>query len=203
MELNYFISNNFLFAEADQEYWNYLETSATLKNNCEIKLFSEFRFRDDMENHYNFLGFGIRKKINSWISISESYKHIFFKKENEWKQEYRPYFDLKLIKQFNKCNLSNRSRIELRLKSDDNSLRYRNKVGFKLTNYFSNLQPSIYEEIFYDFKVNELNKNRIYLGLSFPIIYDFSGNIYYLFESNKKDTWNNTNVLIINMKYNF
>lgn len=84
MELNYFISNNFLFAEADQEYWNHSETSATLKNNCEINLFSEFRFRDDMENHYNFLGFGIRKKINSWISISESYKHIFFKKENNY-----------------------------------------------------------------------------------------------------------------------
>lgn len=81
MELNYFISNNFLFAEADQEYWNHSETSATLKNNCEIKLFSEFRFRDDMENHYNFLGFGIRKKLIRGFLLAKVINIYFLKRK--------------------------------------------------------------------------------------------------------------------------
>jgi len=53
----------------------------------------------------------------------------------------------------------------------NNFLRYRNKLTVKLPKVTKfEIQPYIAEEHFYDFGVDELNKNRVYAGVDFKIV---------------------------------
>lgn len=193
-----------LFAESEGEYWHSYKASLNLNNHVAASIAPEFRFNSCLENYYTYIHIGIDWQTRKWIRLCAHYRHIFTKKNNGWEMEYRPNIDLILIHSVKNFNLSNRSRIELRIKDKDESFRYRNKTSCKLPEItLLNVCPYIAEEFFYDFQANKINKNRIYAGIEFPLVKKFAGVVSYIFESNKKgNDWLKTNILKIDFKYN-
>ena len=95
--------------------------------------------------------------------------------------------------------------IETRKKeSADGYWRYRNKFTVKNLVKDFIVKPCVADEIFYDFKQEVLNRNRLYAGVYFAIIKKLTMDIYYLWEANKKDdSWNDVNALATKLKYSF
>lgn len=193
-----------LFADSEGEYWNSYKASLNLNDHLTALVVPEFRFNNCLENYYTHIEIHIDWKIKKWISLCTNYRHIFTKKDNGWELEYRPNMDLVFIQSLENFNLSNRSRIELRIKNKDASFRYRNKTSCKLSKItLLHIHPYIAEEFFYDFQVNKINKNRIYAGIEFPLGHKFGAIASYILESNKREiNWQDTNIVKLDLKYN-
>ena len=192
-----------LFADSDWEFWNHYKTNLNLKNNVAISMAPEFRFKESLNNYYNHIDIGLDWKISEWISVNASYRHIFKKQNNRWDQVYCPHINVKFIRGLNKYNLSNRSRIELRIINKDSSFRFRNKTTVRLPKLILlHIRPNLAEEIFYDFQTDRINKNRIYAGVEFPLGKKLGGVIYYILESSRKENyWQKINILKLDIKY--
>ena len=81
---------------------------------------------------------------------------------------------------------------DLNLEREDNDevWQYRNKLSLKppftLTKY--KIQPYVADETFFDSDSKELNRNRLYSGISFNIFKQLKGDIYYLWQRSKSSS---------------
>ncbi len=195
---------SFLFADSDWQCWYHYKASLDLKDNVVISVAPEFRCKDYLDKYYTHIETGLDWKIKKWISVNVSYRHIFTRQDKDWNQEYRPQVNLTLMHTLNKCKLSNRCRIEYRVRNDENSFRYRNKTSCKLPIItLLHIGPYFAEEFFYDFQVDRINKNRIYAGVEFPLGQKFGAITSYILESNmQNNSWLGINILKLEFKYN-
>ena len=193
-----------LLADSDWQYWYNYKASLDLKDNLVISVAPEFRCKDYLDNYYTHIETGLDWKIRKWISLSTKYRHIITRKGDDCEQEYHPYIDIKFMPSFFKLNLSNRSRMEWRIKDNDDSFRYRNQTSIKLPIItLLPIYPYFAEEFFYDFQVDKINKNRIYAGVEFPLGQKFGALASYILESNiVNNSWLGINILKLEFKYN-
>lgn len=190
----------------DWEYWSNFEVSGTIDNNLALKIKVEPRYSNDCSDHYyTSFQFGLDWKLEEWLVVSPYYEHVDNKKNGDWQVEERPFLDVTGKWKLYKLSFSDRNRLEYRIKENDEFFRYRNKLTVKLPKLTRlEIQPSVAEELFYDFGEDKLNKNRIYTGLEFPIVKTIGAGIYYIFENRKKDNdWTTVNVLRTVLKYKF
>jgi len=201
-----FSINNPAGAGNDWEYWSHYEVVDSISDNLDFKVKPEFRFNNNLSNHYyTHIDIGLDWKVNDWFILSPYYRHVNEKKENDWKVEYRPHLSATFKWKHFGLNFNDRNQLEYRIKEDKKFFRYGNKLTVNLPKFTRfNLQSYFSEEFFYDFDANELNKNRVYAGVNFKIIKNLTGDFYYIFESRKKtDDWLDVNVLGTALKYNF
>jgi len=204
-----FVPEGFSFGDGDFQYWNTESISKKINDDWKIALVQEFRWGDNARNpYYNHSDLGIvYSGLASWLDVGINYRHVHEEKSNDWKVENRPHLNADVKWKLFDVAFSNRGRLEYRNREDaDNYWRYRNKFSIKLPLQLTKLeiQPYLADEIFYDFDVETLNRNRLYGGFGFKIIKNLKGEIYYLWErTEKSDKWNDINVLGTKLKLSF
>jgi hypothetical protein len=193
-------------AESNWEYWTSYGFTDSVSDNVTIKVAPELRYKGDFSDHYyTHIDMGLDWKINDWLVLGPYYRHVEEKKDGQWNVEYRPHFNVTLKANLLGLDISDRSRLEYRIKDDEDFFRYRNKLTLKLEKMTSlEIQPYIAEEPFYDFDANEVNKNRVYAGFGFTIFNKLKADINYILENRKKaNHWTDVNVLALSLKYSF
>jgi len=205
-----FLFSNYSFAyeDGDFQYWSAESVSWKIAKDCKMELEEEFRFGDDMSDFYHYhtdIG-ATYSGLADWLDVGVNYWLSFEKKNNKWKYENRPHFNATLKYGIYGFDFSTRNRFEYRDKEDESPFwRYRNKFTIKLPKFTKlEIQPYIAEEIFVDFKEEELNSNRVYGGVYLKILENLRGEIYYLWQSSKSnDDWLDTNILGTKIKLSF
>ena len=189
------------------QYWSHYEVVGSVSDNLDFKVKPELRYDDNSYRHYHtFFDIGFDWSIAGWFVLAPCYRHVNEKRNEVWEVEYRPHlnaiFKWKPLRYF---NLSDRNRIELRIKEENETLRYRNKLAIKMPKFTKlEIQTQVAEEFFYDFDSNEVNKNRIYAGVDFKAIKYLKIGLYYILESRKSDnTWSGENIFQSSLKYGF
>lgn len=191
---------SFAFDNRDFQYWNTETVSWKINDLVSAKAETEFRFGDNGGNFYyqhTDLGFTY-SGIAEWLDLGINYRQIYEKKNGRWQYENVPHLNATLKTKLLNYPIGNRSRFEYKAKEDaEDYWRYRNKTTiktpFKLTTL--EIQPYIADEIFYDYNLGLLNRNRLYGGFAFRIFKDLKGDIFYLWQASKKSgTWTDTNV---------
>jgi len=204
-----FVPEGFAFDDGDFQYWNTEGISKKINDDWRIALEQEFRWGDNATNpYYNHSDLGVNYSgLAEWLDLGLNYRHIHEEKSDNWKVENRPHFNATAKWKLLDIAFSNRGRLEYRNREDaENYWRYRNKFSIKTPLKLSKLeiQPYIADEIFYDFDVETLNRNRLYGGLGFKILKNLKGEIYYLWErTENSDKWNDINVLGTKLKLDF
>jgi len=196
-------------ADAKWEYWNSYDVQCPLTEKICLRVKPEMRYDAGLDNHYRtHVDLGLDWKVNGWLTLGPYYRHIKEKNKDAWKTEYRPHFNAKLNWRMLGMDFSNRGRLEYRIKEggDNESFRYRNKIGFKLPKVeFLGFEPYFAVEPFYDFDADEFTKNRIYMGARFAVAGSLKADLYYMIESRRKkiENWKEVNVFGFGFKYKF
>ncbi len=206
-----FISSNYALAfdDGDFQYWSTNSIAKKINDSWKLTFEEEFRWGDNASTpYYRHEDLGVTYSgLAKWLDLTLSYRHINEEKSGGWKMENQPNLNADVKWKLFDFNLGNKLRLEYRNReAADSGWRYRNKftikTPFKLTKL--QIQPYVVDEIFYDFDVQTLNKNRLFAGLSLKILKNLSGETYYLWESNEKSKkWSDTNVLGTKLKISF
>jgi hypothetical protein len=179
--------------EGDWQYWNTNSVQGKLNKNLTVKLEKEFRFCNDISKFYYYHSdFGI-----IYNKIGLNYRQVFKEKKNVWYEERRPHINYKYKWKLNNIKLSNRARLEYRIKDNDDFFRYRNKLTIR----FKELITSF--EFFYSFKDNKLNKNRFYIGFEKKLPQNLNLKVFYIYQMSKKNTWSDINSINTKLKISF
>ena len=199
------IKNAFSFEHGDWQLWVTESLSGNINDEWSVKLTEEERYGDDMSYFYqHHTDFGVAYKLDKSSKFSLHLKYISLKKKGEWTEEYRPYINFihkfKLFAQ----SFSNKSQIEYRHKEHNEFYRFREKVKLNLPRLMNDkLSPYVSEEVFIDTESEKINRSRFSVGVKFKLVKGFSGDVYYLWQADKKIDWKNTNVLGIKIGYKF
>jgi len=194
-------------AANDWEYWSHFEIAIPIGNHLDFKIKPELRYNDDFDNHYyKHVGIGLEWKIARWFVLAPYYRQVEQRGKTEWKSEHRPHLNATFKWTLFGLHFSDRNRLEYRDKEDgDDSFRYRNKFTVKLPKVTRlKMQWYLADEPYFDFHVDELNKNRVYIGVDITPVRHLKAGIAYVFESRRKnDEWTNYNVCMTSLKYTF
>lgn len=191
----------------DWQYWSHFEIVNSVDENLDFKVKPELRFDENLNNHYyTHFDIGFDWEVADWFIFAPYYRHINEKRNDVHQIEYRPHLNATFKwKKLPVVNISDRSRMEFRIKEDKISLRYRNKLNVKMPKFTRyEFQPYIADEFFYDFESNEINKNRLYAGTDFKTIKNLKIGLSYIMESAKReDSWNVDNIFQSSIKFGF
>ncbi len=188
-----------VFASDEGQYWNELKIKHTLSEKLDVHIKIEQRFVDDFNNLglHNYAP-GVVFKINQHFNFELNYKFEREKGVKGWSSEHRVEIIPVIKWEWREYQLNNRNRFEFRSFKEENKWRWREKLKIKKHMKIGAFEftPFVSEEIFYDFKVNEFNQNRIATGISKEINKNLEINLYYLRKNNKRDdAWPGVNIL--------
>ena len=203
-----FLCNCYASAEENFQYWNTESVSWKASKDWKVSLGEEFRFGNNASTlYYQYSDLGVTYYgLAKWLDMGVNYRQIFNIKKNRWKYENRPHINSTVKFDLFGLNFSDRNRIEYRNKEDkSDSWRYRNKFTIKSPKFTKfEVQPYVANEIFYDFNIKALNRNRLCGGFSCKLSDFLKAEIYYLWESTEKsEKWNDIHVLGTKLKLSF
>jgi hypothetical protein len=189
------------------QYWSHYEIVNSIDENLDFKVKPELRFDENFSNHYyTHFDIGFDWEVVDWFIFSPYYRHVNEKYDEIHQVEYRPHLNITFKwKALSFINTSDRNRIEIRIKEEETSLRYRNQLTIKMSKFTRyEFQPYIADEFFYDFESKEINKNRLYAGTDFKTIKNIKIGLCYILESAKReDSWRGDNVFQSSIKFGF
>jgi hypothetical protein len=201
----------FAFDDGDFQWWTSTGVSFDINKDWRCSFEEEFRFGDDageLYHHHSDLGF-VYKSLADWVEMGFNYRQIFERTDSEgdWKRENRPHLNVTLKGRLFGFNVSDRSRFEYRDREDqEDCWRYRNqftiKAPFELTGL--KLKPYVADEVFIPLNDDNITRNRVYAGVSFKLLEEMSGEVFYLWQSSRScGDWNDINVLGTRLKFSF
>ncbi|MFH1261490.1 MAG: DUF2490 domain-containing protein [Candidatus Micrarchaeota archaeon] len=198
----------FAYEDGDWQFWNTESIEGNFVKNWKVKLEEEFRFGDSMgEFYYHHTDGGLTYRMMDWFYVGLNYRQIYEKKDGEWKEENRPHINGTFNWKWQEFKLENRNRFEYRIREEKKDVwRYRNKLTFAFPVKHTKLgiQPYLADEIFVDFDGGELNRNRFYAGFKTKWIKHLKTDIFYLWQTSKKDDdWIDLNVIGAKLKVEF
>lgn len=200
----------FGFDDEGFQYWSAASVSFDISKDWKCTFEEEFRLGDDGGNLYyqhSDLGF-VYKSLADWIELGANYRQVFEKdSEGKWRQENRPHLNITLKGQLFDLSLNNRSRFEYRDKENKEDLwRYRNKTTVKLPLELTGfkLQPYLADEVFVTLNDDNVDRNRLYSGVSFDLSKDIKASVFYLWQSTRSGReWKDIYVLGTGLKLYF
>lgn len=203
-----FSGSSIAFDDGDFQYWNSESATWKIDKDWKMRLEEEFKFGDNATDfYYQHSDLGIMYTgIGNWLDLGINYRLIFEEDDRDWDYENRPHYNAILKYKLGDLSFSNRNRFEHRFIEDSaNKWRYRNKATIKLPKMTQlEIQPYIADEIFIDFEKDELDKNRLYGGVSMKIYKNLKGDIFYLWQTTDQgDDWLDYNVLGSKLKLAF
>ena len=203
--------------EGDIQFWNetkiyFPSITRTDKDGKKVKFISPhimgtLRLGQDVRHFVGErIGFGFDIRLNDNFKFTPSYYYIAEQAvKNSKSFEHRLRFDLTGEKKWKNFSLSDRNRIEYRIKnSKSDSVRYRNKVKVKFPvkkdgkEMFS---PFIADEPFYDFQKKEWSRNEFSAGIEKKFTKKFSAEFFYMLQNNTGSRLRNVNIAGINLKF--
>ncbi|OIO35624.1 MAG: hypothetical protein AUJ74_05230 [Candidatus Omnitrophica bacterium CG1_02_44_16] len=169
----------------DMQYWH--TDGITYKIDKDWKVtFGEEGYLNDTASHawYQELDLGVvYSDIAKWLDVSLNYKYSITEIKNRWFRQDRPHINATLKYTIKGFNISDRNRIEYRIKENaEETWYYRNLLTVKFPFKFTakEIQPYIADEILVDFDRRQLSENRGYAGFTFKIAKNLSADVYYM-----------------------
>lgn len=195
-------------AENDWEFWNAYSVSGNLGDNWRAAAGVEFKFDDDMSNHYySHVDVGVDTRLAKWFRLGFNYRYINEDSSSGWRTEQRPYFTGTFLWNCGKARWSNRNMMEYRDREGrDNTWRYRNRLQVNLPRQWTRLkiQPYFSGEVFYQFNESNWNQYRLRAGLNSKLAESLRVNLYYMLRANEsEDEWDYTHILGLNFRMVF
>jgi hypothetical protein len=196
------------YDDGDWQFWNTDSVETKINDRLKTKLETEFYWGDDMSDfYYAHVDLGVYGKVVPWFELGANCRYVREKKQEEWRDEYRPHLNGTFLWAMGPLAMSDRNRVEYRVReAADEGWRYRNRLRASWASKWTRfeIQPYVDDEIFYDFIVNEWNQNRASIGISSKIASPLKADIYYMRQSNRKNgDWTDTNILGLNFKLAF
>ena len=188
------------------QLWNAFKVSNALSEKYTIAFENDFRFYNlGEEMHYYHGDIGISFQIFGSYKLNVNFREVFELKSSVWKKEHRPHVTLSNKMNFGDFSFSGRTRIEFRLKQDQESIvRSRDMVTIKYNQSFTKLKivPYFSDEIFADSENNTINRNRFYLGIEMNGFSFGKPTLYFMQQRDlKNDVWEGRNILGIKLAF--
>jgi hypothetical protein len=199
----------YAFDDGDFQVWNIDAEELKISSNAKIAFEEEFRWGDNANVfYYHHYDAGLSYNLNKYLNVGGGCRQAYELRKGKFKEENEPYLTATLFWDLLGFKFDDRSRMEYRhFDYQDDSWRYRNKITVKLPWKFSRLkiQPFLSDEVLIGFsKINELNQNRFYSGLTMNVTKNIKAEIFYLLVSSKSSgTWVEANVLGTKLKIAF
>ncbi len=198
----------FAYEDGDWQLWSTNSISGKLSDDLTVQLSEDFRFGDDIgEHYYHHADAGLGYRYSDLVSLGFNYRQIYEKKKGEWKREYRPHLNASFKWKWNDFDLNNRSRLEYRDRQDAEDLwRYRNKMtlAFPTDSSPLGLKPYLAGEFFLDLDEGIVDRYRLYGGLRRKLTESLSLDGYYLWQTTKKaGDWTEYNIIGVQLKFSF
>ena len=183
------------------------DSSGKSKKILEPHLIGVIRIGQDVRHFVNErIGFGVDVRLNKYLKFTPSYLYIAEQKTKNAKAfEHRLRFDLTATKKWTNFGLSNRNRVERRLKhSKDDVTRYRNKttLSYVIKNDKEQeiVTPFVSVEPHYDFQKKEWSRNELVGGIGKKFNKNLSAKFFYLLQNNTGSTLKRRNAFGVNLK---
>jgi hypothetical protein len=190
----------------DWEVWSGTAVSGAIDENTSFKCGTSFRRDDDGDRlYFSLVEFGFDRKVANFLTLGAYYAHVNQGQGSSWGVEYRPHVNATLKWTLGPLNLSDRNRLEFRTIQCETNTRYRNRLMVSLNALRSApASPYVAVEPFYDFKAEEMNKNRTYAGAIVKFGGGLGADLYYMYESRlKNDEWTGVPVAGATLTYSF
>lgn len=196
-----FLVSDVLSGAEDWRFWNTDSLQGKLTERLSAKVESEFRFKDDMSEHYYaHADLSLTYSVIKWFDASLGYRQIYSLKDTDWKDTNYPHINGVIKWDWADWKFSDRVRFAYAMpEGSDDYWEFRNvliiKSPWEITPI--RLNPYISDEVFYNFALEEWNENRAVIGLGFPFFAEnINSKIYYMYNSKKsQDDWDNYNTL--------
>lgn len=189
------------YDNGDFQYWNTENVTWKVKDDVKLSVEEEFWFGDNAGDfYYQHTDLGVTYSgLADWVDVGANYRSVLSKSGDNWANENRPHLNLNLKTKIADVSLSNRSRVEFRMKrSVEDKIRYRNKTTFKFPSIWkkADLKPYVADELFIETGSIEYTANRLYAGFTGQLTKSINFEIYYAMQSSKSSSgWNEINVL--------
>lgn len=200
----------FAFDNSDFQYWSTADFSFDIDKDWKFTFQEEFRLKKSggyLYHHHSEAGL-VHKSFADWIDLGFNYRQVFEKdSEGKWRQESRPHLNVTLKGKLLGLDVSDRSRFEYRDRENKEDVwRYRNRVTVKLPFELTELklQPYLADKIFITFNDDNVDRNRLYAGVSFKLAKNLKGDVFYLWQSSRSSSdWEDIDVLGTALKFSF
>jgi hypothetical protein len=191
------------YQDGDWQLWSSSSLEGNVHPRWKLKFEEQFRIGHDVsEFYYHLTGIGLTWKPSHWFQAALAYAQVYELKTGDWKEENRPFVDGTLQGRWKDVQLSDRNRLERRLREGaENIWRYRNNVTFSLPNLPKrwlpfDIQPYVSSEIFVDIAAGDFDQYRVTGGLTGRLVEFLQTSLYYLRQGREKDgNWSATHVL--------
>ena len=158
-------------AGSDWQAWIDQAASKALSEQTTVRVAQSFRYSFD-ENQLAtwYLEAGGTWQARSWLALGAGYRQQYDRRDGHWIEENRPFAELTLRRKFRAATISDRNRIEYRIRDGQEDIwRYRNKLALQYNAWEAGfgLKPYVAAEAFVDESADlrERNRTRFALGL--------------------------------------
>lgn len=151
------------------------------------------------------VGVGFQFRVNKYFNVTPS---ILYRAGQpfEGRKEYetRLRFDATVERGFKSFSLSNRGRIEHRLRnSRSDSTRFRNKIQLTVPVKKEGKEifaPFVATEPFYEFQSKQWTRNEFSVGIKKKFNSNFSADFFYMLQNNRGNAFRYINIVGVNFK---
>ena len=197
------------YQDGDFQIWHTEAQDVNLKQGTRLTLEEEFRYGDSAsELYYQHYEVGLAYNFNKRLTTSINYRQIYDGEKGKFKPEYQPNLNITPKCELYGFRIEDRNRFELKLYDDnrEDAAEYRNKLVVKAPWKITPLgiQPYLSDEVFVPLNKIKFRRNRFAAGVSFDLIKNVKGDIYYMLQSTKKSgRWTGANILGMKLKATF
>lgn len=165
-----------------------VDIAVALDERVSLILDEEFRRGDDQYEYYFHSEIGVRYAVSDWFDLDAFCRFIGDRESGSWALEFRPRTDAILKYFWKHFGISDRNRLEYRVRADYNSYgRYRNmlKFLFPFEAWGYPFHPYVADEISIDLNAGRFERNRVYGGLDFMFSKYVGLDVYYFWQYEK------------------
>jgi len=188
------------YGQEDTAYWSEYNISCKINDRLSLILNPSFRLKDNIsELQYWESRQGVSYQFNKALSLNFHYLHTETKNiQNKWVEENNLELQPTYKWTWVGFDWSDRFRLEYRVVNGIEKWRYRNliKVSRQITVFKQELTPYISEELFYDEAVDQMNQDRLRVGVSKKLSKQVSVNVFYQYKATSvKQDWTGENII--------
>jgi len=198
--------------DEDAGFWIRTDAEKKLNEKWKMSLGEEIRFREHAGFTYADTHAGASWLASKYFLVAADYLQVrqtrLSKGKDRWFWEARPRIYVTPQITVKGWKLEDRNMLEFRVKEQiRDSLRYRQQVSvtapWKWTRF--KIQPTFFDELFFETHRNGLTENRLFAGVKVHYWKPFSGLIGYMRQTTKSSVgdWFDSNILVTTVKATF
>ncbi len=184
----------------DTQEWNDVQLAVPLSKKVDFVMLGTLRFGNNVQHAVDErIGAGFSIKLGKYLTLFPNYLHITTHPfGNRFGTEERATFAATVTAPIGKFTLTDRNQFERRFRQPQGEqTRYRNRLQIAHPFKLGGTQFSwfVADEVFYDWAVNDWARNRFTVGASHKFNKHFTGDLYYLRQSDRRTLPGDLNVI--------